>query len=129
MPTYAEKLQDTRWRSFRIELIRKNENRCEECGETLKDFELQIHHVHYLRNREPWQYPEELLMCLCDCCHAETQICQEEAALEFARCMRKIKAEQNHVLAKRLRSLATGNIWWREIYNVAEEFMAYARSK
>ncbi|WP_210466710.1 hypothetical protein [Rufibacter roseolus] len=31
----------------------------------------QIHHTYYLKNRHPWQYPNESLMLVCHKCHYE----------------------------------------------------------
>lgn len=37
---------------------------------------LHVHHRHYLKGREPWDYPGELLVTLCKDCHRK----EEDAA-------------------------------------------------
>jgi hypothetical protein len=41
--------------------------RCEECKAEHKT--LEVHHVYYIAGKDPWEYPECLLMCLCSDCH------------------------------------------------------------
>lgn len=40
---------------------------CQMCYENRKT--LNVHHRHYLAGREPWDYPGELLVTLCEGCH------------------------------------------------------------
>jgi hypothetical protein len=41
--------------------------KCKRCG--CADKTLNVHHLEYLRNREPWEYADDLLVTLCDDCH------------------------------------------------------------
>lgn len=65
--TYAEKLKDPRWQKLRLSVLGRNDFICELCDETEK--ELQVHHVAYRKNAEPWAYDESELIALCVDCH------------------------------------------------------------
>lgn len=64
---YAEKLRDPRWQKKRLEVFERDQWACQSCG----DYEstLIVHHRLYLPHTEPWDYPEHLLVTLCEQCH------------------------------------------------------------
>lgn len=64
-----------------------------------------MHHVTYVRGREPWDYGKDLLICLCRDCHMERQIHDEEAQYEFARLCAQMGTWQVYELAKGIRLL------------------------
>ena len=64
---YAEKFKDPRWQKKRLEICELHEWECENCG--AKDKTLHVHHKYYEAGREPWDYLEDDLMCLCETCH------------------------------------------------------------
>jgi hypothetical protein len=68
--SYSEKLKDPRWQRKRLEIMQRDEFRCVQC----KDAEstLNVHHVYYRRGRDPWDYPNYLLVTLCEDCHSKT---------------------------------------------------------
>lgn len=66
---YSEKLKDPRWQKKRLEILVRDEWTCQKCDD--KTSMLVVHHKDYLDNVEPWDYPEELLIALCDDCHEE----------------------------------------------------------
>lgn len=64
---YFEKLKDPRWQKKRLQILERDKWTCQKCfdnGSTLN-----VHHKHYLKNKAPWDYPDELLVTLCDDCH------------------------------------------------------------
>jgi hypothetical protein len=69
MTTYAEKLKHPKWQKIRLRILQRADFECEDCGSAEKS--LHIHHGYYERGREPWDYPEESLHCLCEDCHAK----------------------------------------------------------
>ena len=71
--TYWEKLQDPRWQRKRLEILQRDEFTCLKCGST-KDT-LHVHHGYYERNTEPWEYPDDSLHTLCECCHSQVGDC------------------------------------------------------
>jgi 5-methylcytosine-specific restriction endonuclease McrA len=71
--TYAEKLQHPNWQKKRLEILGRDFFECKMCLN--KNETLSVHHRHYIPGREPWDYPGELLVTLCNTCHKK-----EEAA-------------------------------------------------
>ena len=65
--TYAEKLRDPRWQKRRLEILERDNWSCQQCFDT--ESTLAVHHRKYLTNVEPWDYPDELLITLCEDCH------------------------------------------------------------
>lgn len=64
---YSEKLKDPRWQKKRLLMLQSANFRCQSCGET--EDTLHVHHVYYEKDRDPWDYPNEVYMVLCDKCH------------------------------------------------------------
>lgn len=55
------------WRSYSDRIKKRDNNTCQDCGTTEN---LQVHHIRYIYDgRQPWQYPEEYVITLCDNCH------------------------------------------------------------
>lgn len=72
--TYSEKLRSPLWQRKRLEIMGRDLFACQKCGD--KDNKtLHVHHRHYLPGREPWDYPHELLVTLCETCHQQEESC------------------------------------------------------
>lgn len=69
--TYSEKLLDPRWQKRRLELLEAAGWTCRECG--TKTQTLHVHHGHYKRAADPWNYPDDVMHILCEECHGEMQ--------------------------------------------------------
>jgi hypothetical protein len=67
MATYSEKLKDPRWQKKRLEILQRDNWTCQLCGATT--ITLHIHHRKYIKGKEPWEYPDHLLVTLCEICH------------------------------------------------------------
>lgn len=65
--SYAELLKHPLWQRKRLEVLSRADFRCERCGSA--EHQLHAHHKTYVRGRQPWDYEDELLECLCDPCH------------------------------------------------------------
>ncbi len=65
---YRDKLKDPRWQRKRLEIMQLHDFKCQRCGSGIKT--LHVHHRRYLMEREPWDYPNALLECLCEDCHS-----------------------------------------------------------
>ena len=63
--TYANKLKDPRWQKKRLEIMDRDNWRCQACGSTSKT--LSVHHFKY--QGEPWEADNEDLQTLCTSCH------------------------------------------------------------
>jgi hypothetical protein len=65
--TYAEKLQDPRWQQKRLRIMERDDFTCQKCFGT--ENMLTVHHKYYIYKKDPWDYPDDLLITLCDDCH------------------------------------------------------------
>jgi len=66
---YLEKLKDPRWQKIRLKVFERDQWTCQSCYET--ETTLTVHHRYYLQDKEPWGYPIEALVTLCEECHRE----------------------------------------------------------
>ena len=64
---YSELLKDPRWQKKRLEIFDRDGWKCVECGEIRTN--LHGHHIKYIKNRLPWDYPDHLIITLCENCH------------------------------------------------------------
>ena len=71
-PTYAERLEDPRWKAKSLEIIRKNFGICFHCGNVPAFPE--VHHRWYERGKEPWEYPDCCYAVYCGECHQHAQV-------------------------------------------------------
>lgn len=97
--TYAEKLKDPRWQKKRLKIMEYANWRCQICGG--KDRTLHCHHSYYTRGKQPWQYPDGSIICICETCHEKIHapaiqhevhaelklqpVCEESAKEKFRR--------------------------------------------
>jgi hypothetical protein len=80
--TYYEKLQDPRWQKRRLEIMQKADFQCEDCGN--KKSQLNVHHQYYVSKRDPWQYPDWSLKCLCKECHENRHKVEDDCEIKIA---------------------------------------------
>jgi len=64
---YSETLKDPRWQRKRLEIMQRDNFKCTMCGASNKP--LNIHHKIYIKGKKIWDYPNELLITLCEDCH------------------------------------------------------------
>lgn len=64
---YSDKLKDPRWQRRRLEIMKRDNFSCVNCGD--KETQLQIHHLEYSSN--PWDIEDDKLITLCEPCHGE----------------------------------------------------------
>jgi len=65
--SYAEKLRDPKWQKKRLEVFERDGWRCQSCGDDKTT--ICVHHTCYHKDKDPWDYPERLLITLCENCH------------------------------------------------------------
>jgi hypothetical protein len=70
--SYLDKLKDPRWQRKRLEIFERDNFTCRLCNDNLS--QLQLHHLIYFKKEIPiWDYNNNLLITLCDSCHAVEQ--------------------------------------------------------
>lgn len=57
---YRRKLKDPRWQKMHLEIFNRDGFKCQYCE--AKKETLHVHHLEYLPDFDPWQYPMELLL-------------------------------------------------------------------
>lgn len=67
MTTYAEKLRHPNWQRKRLEILNRDGFKCRLCSST--ETTLHVHHLRYIRGRDPWDYGNASLITLCQDCH------------------------------------------------------------
>lgn len=73
---YSDKLKDPRWQKKRLEVLNRDDFTCQICCDNRKT--LHVHHRRYIKNKDPWDYPDQLLVTLCEDCHeSETNFINE----------------------------------------------------
>ncbi len=79
---YWQKLKDPRWQKKRLIILERDGFKCRDCEDSNKS--LNVHHCHY-----PWEISNELLLTVCEDCHAARQELEADGkralALLFAR--------------------------------------------
>lgn len=68
--TYSQKLRDPRWQKVRLQVFGRDGWKCQQpdCV-SRSETPLAVHHKTYQRGREPWDYPLENFLTLCEKCH------------------------------------------------------------
>ncbi len=69
MKSYKELLRDPRWQKKRLEIFERDNWRCTKCQNGAE--ELHAHHKRYIKGRKPWEYPNEMIVTLCDTHHKQ----------------------------------------------------------
>lgn len=101
-----EKLQDPRWQRKRLEIFERDSFSCLDCSSNTKM--LTVHHCVYMRTLDPWDYPNDILMTLCDPCHVLRQGREEAARLALARELAKYPPQRLDQVVWHLLALTNG---------------------
>lgn len=64
---YSEKLRDPLWQRKRLEIFKRDQWACTQCGCDYRT--LHIHHKIYIKGSNPWEYEDDYLITLCQLCH------------------------------------------------------------
>lgn len=67
---YADKLLDGRWILRRMEILERDHYECQRCLNSYDESILDVHHLFYIKDYEPWEYEDDALITLCRDCHA-----------------------------------------------------------
>jgi len=65
--TYAEKLKNPKWQKKRLEIMSRDEFYCHKCYSS--EDTLTVHHLYYIKGNDPWDYPDDSFITLCEDCH------------------------------------------------------------
>lgn len=84
---YIEKLRDPRWQKMRLEILSRDEWKCQICGDN--ESTLNVHHRWYERGSEPWEAKPEALVTLCESCHQHETDARPDEESELLRSIKK----------------------------------------
>jgi len=97
---YSQKLRDPRWQKKRLHIMERDDWTCQKCFDA--DSTLVVHHRRYLPDKEPWDYPDYLLITLCEECHDQERETRPDVESDLLAMLRPL------FLADDLHSLALG---------------------
>jgi 5-methylcytosine-specific restriction endonuclease McrA len=66
---YLEKLKDPRWQKMRLKVMERDEWTCQRCCDD--ESTLYVHHLSYSPQTDPWDYPIENFITVCEICHQD----------------------------------------------------------
>lgn len=110
MSSYTEKLKDPRWQKKRLEILERDEWKCQFCDDS--ESTLHVHHRRYIRGSDPWDYPPELLVTLCEDCHEMEREGWPEAETALIDALRsKFWSNEVHEIATGFEELVVEDSW------------------
>lgn len=75
---YEFLLQRREWKAKREIILSRDLHRCTFCGRKESDEVcLHVHHKHYIKGLDPWEYKDSELITLCEECHSMVHLTQE----------------------------------------------------
>ena len=77
MTKYSDKLKHPKWQEKRLDVLSLKGYNCEAC--TNVNEQLQVHHINYIGGNEPWEYPNNNFLVLCDACHKKEHAYRDQA--------------------------------------------------
>lgn len=96
---YKDELRDPRWQKKRLKIFERDKWTCQICRSKTKT--LSIHHKKYIKGKKAWQYPDRLLLTVCQPCH-ETIRTKELIRKKLAKLEAKISKTFNRKLSREI---------------------------
>lgn len=69
--SYKDDLKDVRWQQKRLKILERDKWKCQKTNCSTPEYLLQVHHLDYFPGIKPWDYPDDMLLTLCDNCHGK----------------------------------------------------------
>jgi len=66
---YSDQIKHPKWQKKRLEVLNLKGFKCEVCEN--EDKTLHVHHRFYLKNRNAWEYDNDVFQVLCEDCHSK----------------------------------------------------------
>jgi len=80
---YNSQYLDPRWQKKRLKILERDDWRCQICGND--EITLHVHHRLYIQNKSIWDYPDHLLITLCESCHES-----EKEMKDYLNCLNNV---------------------------------------
>jgi hypothetical protein len=103
----ADTRRDPRWQRMCLRVMQRDGWRCKLCWD--KEAVLAVHHRYSLPGKEPWEYPLDAFITLCERCHQGETHARPEAERQLLLAMRMagLYASEVHKIANVLSRLRT----------------------
>jgi hypothetical protein len=108
--SYKDKLRDPRWQRRRLDVLNAANWTCQDAGCKSNTKTLEVHHCYYLPDTDPWDYPTDAYLALCEDCHEERQQLERDIKISLSRCLRLVPIQRLKRAAIRLFSEALEEI-------------------
>lgn len=123
MKTYAQKLKDPRWQKKRLKVMERDNFTCRDCR--ADDKPLHVHHCHYAKG-DPWDTPTELLLTLCEDCHAIRGDAEQRAKNALGRLLARLDQGDIERLGVSLEETAArSEFWFHSIIDVSDGYVLH----
>ncbi len=66
---YQSQLRQGEWKIRRGEILERDNHTCQAFNCSTPKSILQVHHLDYFNHKAPWNYPDDMLITLCEKCH------------------------------------------------------------
>jgi len=93
--SYRDKLKDPRWQKLRLKIFERDKFRCQYCRDTKET--LHVHHLEYISGCDPWDYPLESLITVCESCHEEETMYRKTIEERLISTLREVGFSADHV--------------------------------
>jgi len=91
---YAKLLKHPKWQRKRLEIMQRDGFKCCLCGD--EETTLNIHHKEYVNGKKPWEYENEMLITVCEDCHAVIELFKKSDRDVLCSKVLKIKNVKNY---------------------------------
>ena len=106
MSEYSELFKNPKWQKMRLKILERDDWGCQSCLNNGENDTLHIHHRRYINGRKPWEYPESLLVTLCETCHkVETENLQDACDSLIEQIKEKFFSNEIRLLAQIINGL------------------------
>lgn len=66
---YKQQLKTSAWLRRKYDILERDNYVCSKCMCDNYERPLHVHHIAYLKGKKAWEYPDYLLVTLCEECH------------------------------------------------------------
>ena len=101
---YKEQLKHPKWQKKRLEIMNRDQFQCQCCMD--KEDTLTVHHKKYIQGKKAWEYPDNLLITLCNPCHENIHKCDKfQSRLVFGHIINELSYTDYYILSVRISNI------------------------